>query len=60
MFTQDVADALGISYDEAAVRVQEMSGKSAALTHDLKRNDAAAGLLALGQGHEKITKVSNG
>lgn len=60
MFTQDVADALGISYDEAAVRVQEMSGKSAALTHDLKRNDAAAGLLALGQGHEKITRVSNG
>ena len=57
MFTQDVADALGISYDEAAVRVQEMSGKSAALTHDLKRNDAAAGLLALGQGHEHWSRI---
>lgn len=58
MFTQDVADALGISYDEAAIRVQEMSGKSAALTHDLKRNDAAAGLAALGEkytDHGEIT-----
>ena len=58
-FTQDVADALGISYDEAAVRVQEMSGKSAALTQDLKRNDATAGLLALGQGHEQMTGMND-